>query len=330
MTALLPISAVVPTRNRYCALERMLHSLAQQSCQPIEVILVDASSTTESEDLLKYGIQGLSSQLLYYRAIQVGAAKQRNQAVSYASQPNILFIDDDIVFEEHCLLRLWEALDNDNSVGAVSAMILNQRYSSPGLLSRSLFRVLNGHAESSYAGRCIGPALNLLPEDSDNLPEQVPVEWLNTTCTLYRRQALPDPPFLDHFEGYSFMEDVALSLTVGKKWKLANARTARIYHDSQPAEYKSNQFVMAKMALVNRHFIMTEILGRRRLSDYLKLILLEAFGVATSLTSSKAWQSLPSVLLGKTSGATQIAFKWRSTVSHHKVRNTEDEVISGQ
>ncbi len=57
----------------------------------------------------------------------------------------------------------------------------------------------------------------------------VPVEWLNTTCTLYRREALPDPPFLSHFTGYSLMEDLALSLTVGKRWKLANARGLRIF-----------------------------------------------------------------------------------------------------
>jgi hypothetical protein len=30
------------------------------------------------------------------------------------------------------------------------------------------------------------------------------------------------------------MEKVTLSLTGGKRWKLANGRTARIDHDSQP------------------------------------------------------------------------------------------------
>jgi hypothetical protein len=95
------------------------------------------------------------------------------------------------------------------------------------------------------------------------------------------------------------MEDVALSLTVGKQWQLANARTARIFHDSQPAAYKDNQAAMAKMELINRHFIMSRILGRTTVVDYAKLALLEAFGVVTSLTSARGWRALPSVLLGK-------------------------------
>jgi len=142
-----------------------------------------------------------------------------------------------------------------------------------------------GRAERSYAGRVLGPAVNLLPEDSDDLPEIVPVEWLNTTCTLYRREALPDPPFPDHFTGYSLMEDLTLSLTVGKCWKLANARTARIYHDSQPGTHKSDPALLAKMQLINRHFVMTRILGRDGFSDYVKLVLFELFSVASSLQS---------------------------------------------
>ena len=39
----LPISAVVPTRNRAAFLRRTLESLAHQSAQPAEIILVDAS-----------------------------------------------------------------------------------------------------------------------------------------------------------------------------------------------------------------------------------------------------------------------------------------------
>ena len=43
-------------------------------------------------------------------------------------------------------------------------------------------------------------------------PEVASVEWLNTTCTIYRGEALPSPPFCNQFTGYSLMEDLALSL----------------------------------------------------------------------------------------------------------------------
>jgi hypothetical protein len=145
----------------------------------------------------------------------------------------------------------------------------------------------------------LGPAVNLLPEDRDDLPEVVPVEWLNTTCTLYRREALPDPPFPPQFHGYSLMEDLALSLTVGKRWPLANARTARIFHDSQPGTHKSDPAVLAEMQLVNRHYVMTKILGRNRVADYLKLILFELFSIASSLQSRSGRATVGLALRGR-------------------------------
>jgi hypothetical protein len=53
------------------------------------------------------------------------------------------------------------------------------------------------------------------------------------------------------------MENLALSLTVGKRWKLANARTVRIYYNSQPGTQKSAPRVLAEMQLVNRYYVMT-------------------------------------------------------------------------
>ena len=164
-----------------------------------------------------------------------------------------------------CFARLWSALKSDRGLGAVNAMITNQRYQAPGRISRLMFRLMAGAPQVSYAGRVLGPAVNLLPEDRDDLPEVVPVEWLNTACTLYRREALPDPPFPAQFHGYSLMEDLTLSLTVGKRWQLANARTARIFHDSQPgiAQVRSSNSVGD--AILNRHYVMTDMLGRTRI-----------------------------------------------------------------
>ncbi|NJL19682.1 MAG: glycosyltransferase family 2 protein [Leptolyngbyaceae cyanobacterium SM1_3_5] len=302
----LPISAIVPTRHRSVVFSRTLHSLAQQSVQPIEMIVVDGSEDDQTKDICHSQISGLTTQIKYYRAIEIGAATQRNQAIDYATQDFIWLMDDDILLEAECLARLWAALDRDVKMGGVNAMITNQRYLPPGRISRSLFQLLHGKTEASYAGKCIGPALNLLPEDREDLPEIVPVEWLNTTCTLYRREALPQPLFSSNFIGYSLMEDVTLSLTVGKQWKLANARTARIFHDSQPGDHKNHSGVLAEMELVNRHFVMTKILERQQFCDYWKLAVLQLFEIAALLQTGKGWRSLPAVLTGKLSAVAQI------------------------
>jgi len=297
---LLPVAVVVPTRNRAAALRRTLGSLASQSVQPEELVIVDASDDDSTRFLcLEPSISGLQSAIVWQAAEAVGAATQRNQGVGSSSQSVVGFFDDDILFEPCCLERMWLALNSDDHLGGVSAMITNQCYQTPGWISRIIFRLMAGKTETSYAGRVLGPAVNLLPEDRQDLPEVVPVEWLNLGCTFYRRQALPDPPFPDHFKGYSMMEDVALSLTVGKHWKLANARTARIYHDSQPGTHKSDPSRLAEMQLVNRHFVMTRILGRDAFADYLKLTIFEIFSLASNLQSRSTRATLAQSLAGR-------------------------------
>src|SRR4029077_11190359 len=105
--------------------------------------------------------------------------------------------------------------------GGVSALIVNQHFSRPGRVSRFMYRAMAGRAESSYAGKVLGPAVNVWPEDRDDLPGVVPVEWLYTTCARSRRELLPDPPFDEFFTGYSIGEDLTLSLRVGKVSRLA-------------------------------------------------------------------------------------------------------------
>ena len=304
---LLPVSAVAPTGNRSRRLQKTFESLAQQSAQPAEMIVIDASKSDKTEILCRQKISGLQSQIRCVAADVRGAAAQRNQGVAMATQPFILFFDDDVVFKPDCILRLWHALQSDQRLGGVNAMILNQNYGRPGVVSRLMFTLINGRSEKSFAGRVIGPAINLLPEDRQDLPEVVPVDWLNTTCTIYRREALPNPPFRAEFTGYSLMEDLALSLEVGKTWNLANARTARIFHDSQPGDYKSDARSRSGMELVNRHFVMTRIMGKSSFTNYLGLFLWELFSIASAVTTREGRKSLLYILRGKADGVRQIA-----------------------
>lgn len=319
MTKLLPISAIIPTRDRARVFRRALESLAQQSVQPVEMIVVDGSDSEETRSLCESQIPHLETKIYYYRATELGAATQRNQAIAHATQNTIWLLDDDILLEPECLSRLWKALQSDPKMGGVNAMITNQKYLPPGRVSRRLLAFLNGKPEASYAGKCIGPALNLLPEDNPNLPEIVSVEWLNTTCVLYRREALPDPLFPPNFQGYSLMEDVTLSLRVGKSWKLANARTARIFHDSQPGSHKNNVGVLAQMELVNRYYVMTKVLGRNQAKDYWKFVVLQLFAIVASLQSFQGIISLPNLLWGKIKGTKEILLSKqlsKETVQH--------------
>jgi glycosyltransferase involved in cell wall biosynthesis len=294
-----PISAVIPTANRADVLRATLISLSNQNVQPAEIIVIDASDNDDTEKVCAAQFAKLESNITYFKAVKKGAATQRNQGMDIAKHEFILFCDDDILLEPFCIERLWNGINSEENIGGVNAMVINQRYHTPGKLTRTMYQIMYGEKLSTYAGKCIGPAWNLLPEDDDNLPGLVPVDWLNTTCTLYRRKALPDPVFPEVFTGYSLMEDLTLSLIVARNYKLYNARTARIFHDSQPGTHKNNTFNQARMELLNRHYVMKYVMGRNTFNSYLKLTLLQLFGILALLSNAQGWKNLFPAIGGK-------------------------------
>ena len=302
----IPVSAIIPTKDRLDVLIRTLDSLSMQSTKPSEVIIVDGSVDDFSELVGKSKIADGTIKLIYQKAIKNGAANQRLQGMNLASHPFIWFLDDDIILEEDCAKRLFEGFSYQENVGAVNAMIVNQRYTKPGFVTRCMYRIMHPNKLTTYAGKIIGPAWNLLPEDEPGLPDYVACEWLNTTCTIYRREAMPNPVFAEFFQGYSMFEDVTLSVMIGKNHILLNARTARIFHDSQPGSHKNSIVEMSAMTLVNRYYVMTRVLKRKGVGHNFKLLVLELFGMIGSLRSGQGRRSLPGVLKGKISGVKQI------------------------
>ena len=292
-----PVSAIVATRHRPGVLARTLQSLGEQSRYPAEVIIVDASEDRTSEELCVEARGVYPGHLNYMRTGTAGAASQRNEGIDRAIFPYVLFLDDDILIHPSCIERLWSAIKGSQDIGGANAMITNQAYHRPGRVARVVFGFLNGGRLGNYAGRCFGPGLAQLPE-AEAPAAIVPVDWLNTTCTLYRKDALPSPVFASHFKGASTAEDLTLSLQVGKRWKLVNVPQAQIFHDSQPGDHKKNITGLAAMELVNRHFVMRSVLERRSLLDYFKFAVMIAYLFTGTLTNRHGLRQAPARLTG--------------------------------
>jgi glycosyltransferase involved in cell wall biosynthesis len=302
---ILPVSAIIPTRDRARVLSKTLDSLLAQSDIPGEVVIIDASERNH-DALFRPRLESAGIKFIYAKAKERGAATQRVEGIVVSSQPYVLLMDDDILFEEDCIRKMWNGFSTDELVGAVNALITNQKYTRPGLVTRMMYCLMSGEVKPTFAGRLIGPAWNLLPEDREELPEYLACEWLNTTCTLYRRSALPQPVFDPHFKGYSLMEDVALSVRISRSWKLLNARVARIYHDSQPGDHKSDLRHLSAMEFVNRYYIMTSVLGRTGLSNNIKFAIFELFQLVTGLAGHRSLRLLLKDISGKWSGLRRI------------------------
>ncbi|HVU34462.1 MAG TPA: glycosyltransferase [Opitutaceae bacterium] len=319
---LVRISAIIPTCNRRDRLLRTLRSLFMQSVRPAEVVIVDASESPVTSDDLRALLEdgGEIPHVVIERAMTRGAGAQRNQAIERATLPRLLFVDDDIDLEPGCLEHLSACLDADPRLGGCSAVIVNQSYHPPGAVMRTLFRLVGCPRTGSLAGVIAGPALNFLPDASIGNARDRTVEWLNLTCTMYRREALPCPALLSFFSGYSLMEDVALSVEVNRRWRLAAVPTARIFHDSQPADYKDQVFRRERMELVNRWFVMTRVVGRRNIGWRLRLLGHQIIMLLVGLRNIRRWPKFPMAVAGKLAGLGDVylhAPDWRGYEPEH-------------
>jgi glycosyltransferase involved in cell wall biosynthesis len=274
---MLPISAIIATRNRASLCSELLQSISLQDQQLAEIIFCDSSD----DDSTRTAVGGSAR---YLRATQRGAAPQRNQAILAASQPFVLIMDDDVTLQPGCFSSLWSVMQSLPSAGGVTATIVNEAYVAPGRWTKALLKWFDdGHERETYAGTCVGPGYTFWPAADSSLPDVVTVEWMGTGMALYRREVLPDPPFPGIFHGASLCEDLALSLTVAKRAPLFQASRARFIHLNAGGNHKANVRKMAIMNLVNRHYVMTQVMGKRTIRDYAQLAVMIAFGMLAPL-----------------------------------------------
>jgi len=116
--SLVDISAIVVTYNRDESLKKTLECLLQQDPAPCEIIVVDQSQRHDeaTQRLLDQSIA--EQRLRYLIQPQPNAQRARNRAIQEARGEVLLFVDDDVVMDEHLVGAHWKNYA-DEEIGAV-------------------------------------------------------------------------------------------------------------------------------------------------------------------------------------------------------------------
>lgn len=268
-------AVVIATRNRATCIQQLLSDLARQSALPEQVVVVDSSDEGQSALPRQLVRQVWPFRTSYLYAPRPSAARQRNQGAALTDTDLVVFLDDDVQLDAGFLEALIAPFTSDPSrrVGGVSGTIVNQTFTPLTRWNRALLRLCIGPLPRVLAGRLVGPAVNFLPEDRPDTVQEV--DWLPSTCTAYRREVFLAHRFPEHFEGYSFAEDVHLSARVAKTHRLLNTTRARLYHHDTGRKSHRDWRTLGESMVRHRHEIMTEILGRRSALDHWRLFAYE-------------------------------------------------------
>ena len=271
------VSAIVPTIGRAESLRALLESLAAQTCRVDEVIVGDASTDAETENVTnepRWREAGLV--VKHVRVQRPNAVRQRMAAIEIARGDNLLLLDDDVILEPDCVEHLLVQLQQGDDVVAVSADFNNQTWPAPTriwqLCLRHILKI------ESWQGRVVGPLLRFGYNPVPTGPTAI--EWLGSGNSLVRRSAFARAGgFSDFFLHRCTMnEDVDLGLKLRKIGDIMFCPAARMAHHHAPSGRVSS-FVAAEDDLFNRYFIMRRTLGYGLLRSFGLVVLY--FGVET-------------------------------------------------
>lgn len=238
------IAFVVPTKDRPDDLRRMLASLAAQTRQADQIIVVDGSDPP-----VRGVVDGFAEYHVdYERVFPPSLARQRNAGMRKLARSVTLagYLDDDIVLESDAVQRMlefWEVAGDD--IGGAAFTITNSP--APGALRlKQAFGI-----DHAWPGRVLpsGFASSITPQAAD-----IDTQWLYGGATVWRRAVIDAFPYDEWFVGTGFMEDIDFSYTVSSRYRLLVVARARLAHYSRPVR-ADRQRLLGKWQIVNRMHI---------------------------------------------------------------------------
>jgi len=237
---------VVATKDRPEDLRTMLRSMADQSHRPDQVVIVDSSAAPVQSVAEEFG--GLN--VKYIHVDQPSASGQRNTGIRAVDEGMdlIAFLDDDAVLEAgslEAMLDFWQAAPAE--MGGAAFNWLNFEPTAGGWLKRSaLCRCLGLY--SPVKGQVMPSGWQTM---AGVVSETMMVQWLPSGASVWRKEIFKKFSFDEFFDGYSYLEDLDFSYSVGRIYKLAVVAGAGFSHYPSPSG-RSGMVRFGKVEVRNR------------------------------------------------------------------------------
>jgi len=238
----------VPTRNRPDYLAGFLDSLNNQTRLPEELIIIDASDTEDTRNMIGMNGDGLPFEVIYKREVP-GSARQRNIGFRISRGRYLFFFDDDVILEPDYIGTVCDTFSKhgEERLGGITGKITNIRQD-----SRPWDRAFKGMFFLSDFGRgrvkLSGfPSLRIGDEPSY-------VEILSGCNMAYPREVFSQFLFDERLTGYSYMEDIDLSFRISRRYPLYYQPRAKLEH--HPSTYRTyDQRKLRRMMIQNHKYL---------------------------------------------------------------------------
>ena len=118
------VTVVIPTFNRAAELMRALGALQAQTAAALHAIVVDNSSTDDTEARVRACMPHWQGRLHYLRKDPQGPASARNLGLAAATTPLVLFQDSDVELEPQWVERALSHFQSDPQLAAAGGLVI--------------------------------------------------------------------------------------------------------------------------------------------------------------------------------------------------------------
>lgn len=267
-------SLIICTYMRPQSVLQLLQSVQGQTLYPDEILVVDGSSNTETESILK---ENPFPNLLYFAVPpeQRGLTKQRNYGIERVGNAMevVCFLDDDTVLEKDYFEEIMLTFKNDLGISGVGGVAINEnswtlaepnkKYDARRYYQWEGFVYKEGQRNvvRNYLGLQSHLDPGRMPDYSHGKTCGFPLDGKTYEVDLligmsfaFRKKVVDSIRFSPYFEGYGLYEDADFSiraLQFGKNTVNTKARLSHFHHPSG----RPNQYQYGKMVVRNGWYV---------------------------------------------------------------------------
>ncbi len=282
-------SIIICTYQRPRALLKLLKSVRLQSLYPDQILVIDGSLDTSTEEALKHEE---FSNLTYFmvKEKERGLTKQRNYGIYKVAVTSkiVCFLDDDIVLTPEYFQNLIGTYFQYPEALGVGGYILDEVQWKRNMVGMSdqfdefemdgwVRKLGSRNVLRKKLGLLSDQAPGIMPEFSNGLSigflppsgKTYPVEFFMGGVSSYRKELFEKIRFSSYFEGYGLYEDMDFCLRASKIGQLYVNTAAQLYHNHEEAG-RPNRFNYGKMVIRNGWYVWRVKYPNPRLKGRLK------------------------------------------------------------
>lgn len=201
------ISIVIINYNNCDYLKRCINSINNQNYKNLEIIFIDNDSKDKSYEYMISEYSDENIQIIK-NTVNNGYAGAANQGIKLSKGKYVMIINPDIIMEEDFVDKLYNFIETDENIAAVSGKLLKYDFKN----NKKLNYIDSAGIVMYQSTRCIDRGQN--QEDAGQYDKTEQVFGVCGAAPLYRKSALEKIKINDEYfdeDFFAYKEDVDLS-----------------------------------------------------------------------------------------------------------------------